>query len=287
MRTIITCLAHSVFACLLCLLLIFPAITFAQPLANTPPIHPDGAQLIKQSVSAMSKINKLTGKLVTWERFYNSASGDYGDVNFQIWMKPHEVKLLAFLPEGDKGTRLHFKDGTNKNQTAIRKPAPLIDTLGISLDPEGKKLVNNAHHSMLTLGFKLAHNILAKAIKDHGADFDQYVTYVGKGKRFGRNCHEVKLEFKDWGWESYTMEKTESLLDLERRVNLSAYLIAEKNEYMVYETIKAGTKLTVPNAFAKTTTLYIDETNLLPIGQIMYDERGVFEKYEFKNLKIN
>ena len=278
-------------AVLLILLLLFPSPSIE---ASTPPDcpvhsdpHPDARELVEQSISAMGRIKTLKGRLVTWERYFNSSTGDYGDVDFNLRESPKEVRILAHKPEGDAGTRIFYKEGSNKNQASVRKPMALIDTLGISLDPEGKKLINQSHHSILTLGFKLTHNVLKKALKDHGEKFKDYVTYMGMGKRWGRNCHEIELNFKDWAWTTYTMEKTETLLDLERRINLSAYLIAEKNNLLVYETVKAGKVLKVPNAFAKTTTLYIDAQNLLPIGQIMYDENGVFEKYEYKNLVVN
>lgn len=33
--------------------------------------------------------------------------------------------------------------------------------------------------------------------------------------------------------------------------------------------------------------VYIDKQNYFPIYQEMWDNKGVFEKYEFKDLKVN
>ena len=39
--------------------------------------------------------------------------------------------------------------------------------------------------------------------------------------------------------------------------------------------------------YAKKSVVYIDRINYLPLKQEMYDDKGLFEKYEFLNLKIN
>ncbi|MCC6516216.1 MAG: DUF1571 domain-containing protein, partial [Chitinophagales bacterium] len=47
-----------------------------------------------------------------------------------------------------------------------------------------------------------------------------------------------------------------------------------------------GQKLKIPSSYAKKTTLYIDKSNLLPIYHKMEDEKGIYEIYEFKDLKL-
>ena len=61
----------------------------------------------------------------------------------------------------------------------------------------------------------------------------------------------------------------------------------EKNNLGYGAKVNKGTVIKIPNAFAKKVEIYIDKENNLPIYQIVHDEKGVFEKFEFKNLKIN
>ena len=56
---------------------------------------------------------------------------------------------------------------------------------------------------------------------------------------------------------------------------------------MDYDDMVAGKTIKIPTAYAKVTTLYIDKSNNLPIYQKMEDDKGMYETYEFKELKVN
>ena len=43
----------------------------------------------------------------------------------------------------------------------------------------------------------------------------------------------------------------------------------------------------VPDAYAKLTILLIDKTVLLPINNKVFDDKGLFETYEYYNLQVN
>ncbi|HEX2901359.1 MAG TPA: DUF1571 domain-containing protein, partial [Bacteroidia bacterium] len=54
-----------------------------------------------------------------------------------------------------------------------------------------------------------------------------------------------------------------------------------------YWDLKPGQVITVPTVYGKESVFMIDTENFLPIVQIIHDDKGLFEKYEYHNLKVN
>src|SRR5690606_18453639 len=80
----------------------------------------------------------------------------------------------------------------------------------------------------------------------------------------------------------------ENITDLAYRLNISDFMILELNKNLVdYHSVKPGQQILIPNVYAKKTILYIDKKTFLPVVQIMHDQEGLYEQYEFSNLIIN
>ena len=76
-------------------------------------------------------------------------------------------------------------------------------------------------------------------------------------------------------------------MKIARKLNLSEYMILEKNKLSNYTSVKAGQTIKVPNMYAKKVVLYIDKINLMPIYQEVHDDQGMFEEYHYINLIVN
>lgn len=75
-----------------------------------------------------------------------------------------------------------------------------------------------------------------------------------------------------------------SIWAIGKKLAISEYKIKELND--IGDDVKPGQKIKIPSAYAKKTTLYIDKSNYLPIYHKMEDEKGVYEVFEFKDLKL-
>ena len=54
-----------------------------------------------------------------------------------------------------------------------------------------------------------------------------------------------------------------------------------------YGNIKEGKVIQVPSNYCKNILLYIDESTMLPLTISIYDDIGIFENYEYSNVKTN
>jgi len=54
-----------------------------------------------------------------------------------------------------------------------------------------------------------------------------------------------------------------------------------------YDDVKAGQVLRVPTSYAKSIELWIDKELMLPIRQVIFDDKGKYEEYEYRSLVVN
>ena len=54
-----------------------------------------------------------------------------------------------------------------------------------------------------------------------------------------------------------------------------------------YHNVKAGQKIMVPNVYGKKLALYIDKELFVPRVIKVYDDKGLYESYEYQNLEVN
>jgi outer membrane lipoprotein-sorting protein len=54
-----------------------------------------------------------------------------------------------------------------------------------------------------------------------------------------------------------------------------------------YNDVKAGDVIKIPNAYAKLTLLLIDKEYLLPVNNKVFDDKGLYETYEYYDLQVN
>ena len=54
-----------------------------------------------------------------------------------------------------------------------------------------------------------------------------------------------------------------------------------------YNDVKEGQVIRVPNAYAKVSLLLIDKEFMLPVNNKVFDDKGLFETYEYYNLQVN
>lgn len=240
----------------------------------------DPVEIIDKMRAAIRNMNKSSFELHSKERF-----GDkyvYKKMKFHIQENPRKV----YMKDLDKGVELLYVDGWNNNKGYINPNG--FPWVNVSLSIYDSKVVAENHHTVDDAGLGFV-NILLDGFESTGrkAGKDRSSLYVYKGEVTyeGRTCHKLYLypptEFK---YISYTTKRDQNLMQLSRRIVASDFLIKEKNKISYARTIKKGTTLTVPSNYAKKVIVYIDKKTYMPIVQMLYDEKGLFEKYEYKKI---
>jgi hypothetical protein len=119
-------------------------------------------------------------------------------------------------------------------------------------------------------------------------DFDRQVTYLGVQQWSGRTTHLLKVSFPDYGSKAYRIQGDENLCEVEQKIFVPAAKMLELNpEVDDYWDVSPGQVIQVPTSYGKESIFMVDTENFLPVVQIVYDEKGLFERYEYHDLKVN
>ena len=143
---------------------------------------------------------------------------------------------------------------------------------------------------MYYMGFDWLASVVSYNLKKYPGEIDKNLVNDGSISWNGYDCYKITINIPKFSYINYTVGAGESLESISKKNFISEYMIQENNPKApsgFKETIKAGTVLKIPSDYAKKTILYIDKKTMLPVGQFVSDDKGLFEQYEFHNLQVN
>jgi hypothetical protein len=238
--------------------------------------------IVTEMIHAMDNIITLSGRMRRTERMIDGVV--HGEALFKFNRKPKKLYFYNIAPE--VGAELLYVEGWNNNKAYVHPNK--FPWVNVSLSPHASNFAERQHHSILEAGFEFTNGILKKMIADYGDDFDKHVTYKGKQKWYTQTVDVLEFENPDYGFVPYTVKQGENLIDIEHRLKIPAYKVLEINSGIDDKfDITAGQVIQIPNIYAKKFVVMVDTELHLPIVQLIFDDKGLFEKYEFSELKVN
>ena len=206
-----------------------------------------------------------------------------GSFDGKLTIQPFRVYLKNHFP--NKGSEILYLDGKNNNKAWVNPNSFPFITL--SLHPENKLLLAGGHHTLKLLGFSVIDNMILLYRKNYKEEFFSFTKYLGKVEWKNMNCYKVILNFPDYKIIRYIAKKGEKLKTIAEKKILNIAKLKELNPYIhPNKELYPGQKIKITNAYAKKAVLYIDSKSFLPVLQEIYDEKGVYEKYGYYNLKF-
>ena len=183
------------------------------------------------------------------------------------------------------GPELLYVSGWNGGKVLVNPGG--FPYINLNLEANSMTLHKDQHHTINEVGFDYLTDIISDAIKKSGDKFDASFKYLGDVVWNSRACYKITITDNDYKFGSYITRENESLISIARKLKVSEYKIAELNKISDFGPVKASKVLIVPSSYARTTELLIDKLNGLPISSKVYDNDGLFESYDYTNLKIN
>jgi hypothetical protein len=249
---------------------------------TAPAATPSKARLIVEEMSrSMDRVITCTGTIKRQERINGQMEG--GELRFRLNAKPRKVYIYNVSP--DEGAELLWCAGWNDEKVFVHPNK--FPWVNISLSPNNEELLHNQHHNLFAVGFDYTNGIVKHLLQKYGNEFDEHVTYVGQQKWYGKMVDVIKIKYANYKLENYTVKAGEDLFTIDAKFKVPAYKILEANGLDDFFDVKAGQVIKVPNVYAPEMVIFVDPDLHLPIVQIINDEKGLFEKYEYSNLKIN
>ena len=241
-------------------------------------VTPSSLELLNKTAKAISEIKTLRYELRRNERV--NGKMNYTVSNIKMQVSPRKMYLSIGSQE------VLWLEGKNSGNALINPGA--FPYVNLNLDPMGSLMRKNQHHTIFELGMTYFGEILKTGIKRYASTIDKNFVMIGEEQFADRTCYKLSISFSDFAWESYTIKKGETVLTVAKKMNVSEFMILEKNSQLSwYDDVKDGQTIQVPNVYAKQILLLIDKESFLPLSEKILDDKGIFETYEFYNLKVN
>jgi hypothetical protein len=238
---------------------------------------PSCKEILENTIASVGKIKTLKFHLKVNERFN-------GKIIFtQSWVKlnisPRKIYMNLNGPE------VLWIEGKNNGNVLVNPDG--FPYINLNLDPMGSLMRENQHHTIHEVGFDYFADIIKYIISFSGEKFDDYFYCGGSIVWNLRQCYYITAEYPDFGYNDYIVEKRETYVSIARKFKVSEYMLLEINGAKNYYDLKPGQKIKIPNMYGSKMILYIDNELLVPLVIKVFDEKGLFESYEYHDLEVN
>ncbi|GAA4355622.1 hypothetical protein GCM10023185_18620 [Hymenobacter saemangeumensis] len=204
--------------------------------------------------------------------------------------RARSVMKINFAPfrvyvKNQKGVEVLWVTGQNDGDAWVY-PAT-FPYVTLSLDPNGKLMRSNQHHTVLQAGFGTIAELLRTTGRRQDHSYSRSFRYVGDSTVQGKTCHIMQSNYPQFRYVSYKAGKNETVSTVAERFGCGEFRIMERNDLNPEEKIPEGKVLQVPNAYGRRTILSVDPKTFLPTMVHVEDDKGLFEKFEFSEVIPN
>jgi LysM repeat protein len=240
-------------------------------------------QLLNKSIAAMDSIKRAKYILSKQERLINNKMFE---TELIVKVQPQPTKVYLYSLKPNPGAEALWVEGKNSGNVLINPNR--FPFMNISLQPYSALLRDDQHHTILNVGFQYINTILKTHIAKDSSYFYSCVSYDGDINWNGRAYYKITIDNKKFDYVTYEVQKGETLTSIAKKLTINDYMILCNNPKINnYNDVKAGQKIIIPNSYARKIIFYIDKINFLPLCQFVYDDKGLYEKYEMNSFLLN
>ena len=246
--------------------------------ASTPP-GPITTELLTTRMSAaIENLKFLRCTVKAQERIA-------GNINQARSVMKLTYKPLRIYIKNQKGVEVLWVAGQNDGDAWVYPASFPYVTL--SLDPKGKLMRGNQHHTALQAGFGTISDLLRTTGLRQDNTFSRSFRYVGDTTIQGRAGYILRSDYPQFRYVNYRAGKNETIATVAERFGCGEYRVIERNGLSIGESIPEGKVLQVPNAYGRRTVLCVDTKTFLPTLVQVNDDKGLFERFEFADVVAN
>ncbi|MBJ6109541.1 DUF1571 domain-containing protein [Hymenobacter sp. BT523] len=246
--------------------------------ATSPPPAITTEQLTTRMSAAIEGLKYLRCTVKAQERIG-------GNINQARSIMKLTYKPLRIYIKNQKGVEVLWLQGQNDGDAWVYPASFPYVTL--SLDPNGKLMRSNQHHTALQAGFGTISDLLRTTGLRQDNSYSRSFRYVGDTTLQGRTGYVLRSDYPQFRYVSYKAGKNETIETVAERFGCGAYRVVERNNLSIGEKIPEGKVLQVPNAYGRRTVLCVDPKTYLPMLVQVNDDKGLFERFEFQDVVPN
>lgn len=237
------------------------------------------AGLIRQMIDSARALRGFTSVIRKTERIEGELILQVSKV--KVSRNPYEVYVKQLAPKA--GVEILCADGCRKALINMNG----FPWINLTLDPDGTTMRRRQHHTVHDSGFDLLADILERSLNEFNPQ-NQVLTRGADVTWQGEEAYQISMENRGYHTRKYTVSAQENIADIAGRFNVNEYAILELNPQCDnYEDVRAGQELLIPSHYGVKMTLFINKKTLLPLLIRVYDNRGLFEEYDYTQFVLN
>ncbi len=234
----------------------------------------------RQMFESIEKVSTLAYEMKKMERINDKMRKQRAFI--KLHRKPFRVYIRQIAP--NKGVEVLYRHG---EETALVNPAG-FPWFNIRLEPLGSRMIKDQHHTIFDSGFDYFGSILKLLFRKYQSELNEMATITGKNMGDNNDCWVLTFNNPNFRYIDYTVQKDETVFTIARKLKVNAYMIMEQNtEVDHYYDVSPGQVIQVPNDYSPNMTLYIHKKTHLPAMIQVYDDKGLYQQYEFEAVKLN
>jgi len=241
-----------------------------------------GYELTKKMINSVNHINTCKFDLVQKERIGNKMIET--KIFTKIQYNPLKIYYKQLFPQ--EGVEvLYVKDWNNNKAKVNPNSFPWVN---LNLDANSEIMRKDQHHSLNESGFKYVATVLDKTLKKYEVNASSLIKIIGSENYKSRDCYKILFENSYYKNIAYIVKKNETITSIANENNINDYMILDKNKNIKnYNDISENQVIVIPGDYAKKMIILIDKTSYLPYLIQVFDDKGLYEQYEFSNIIID
>ncbi|HSZ25569.1 MAG TPA: DUF1571 domain-containing protein [Cytophagaceae bacterium] len=245
-------------------------------------IEPTAFQIIKGVFGKVSTINTMKYTMKKQERFHGKLLQQ--ETQVKLNRTPLKVYLRQEFPK--KGLEVLFVTGVNNNHALVNTNG--FPWINLSLDPMGHVMRENQHHTLYDSGYSHLISILEHLMNKYTKDIETMISNGGTVNWNGHSCWIITFTNPNFKYYKYTVNAGENILTISKKYKLSEYMILELNKHIdSYTDVFPGQVIILPTDYSPKLEIFVDKQQMIPLMTRIYDEKGIYEQYEYYNVILN
>ncbi len=242
----------------------------------------DAKSVLTKMIEKCATIKTMQAKISNKERVFDVIKHTEGFAKmaydpFRFYMKQSNPRA---------GLEVLYVQGERGNNAIINPNG--FPWMNVTLSPYGNMIHLGTHHTLFHVGYKYFSKIanyymsIAVVKPDLILEADEKI-----GSTL---CYKVTFDMKNYSFITHTVKKGETIHSIADKYMVNSNSILERNIIVVddyEETLYEGEKLIVPNCYGKKITMWIEKSTYLPVLIKVFDDKGFYESYEYREVKIN
>ena len=258
------------------------ALTAAAPVASRPAVSSPAPittpQLLTRLTAAVDNLKTLRVTIAARERIGSKYLPAFSTA------KINTAPLRIYL-KNQAGVEVLYATGQNGGDAWVYPGAFPYVTL--SLDPLGAVMRRNQHHTALQIGFGVIVGLLRANDQQADQSFLRSFRYAGDSVFQHRSCYVLRSDFPQFRYVATRARAHDTPATVAARFGCGEYRILERNHLSPGDQLAEGQALQVPNAYGSRTVVLVDPQSFLPASVSVFDNQGLYERYEFSSVVAN